>query len=271
MKDLYVKLAHKYGTNLDLFPAGGGNISIKDDNYIYIKKSGTAVVDGLFVKCHMNDINENEMPSIEIWFHLFMKKFTIHMHPKQLGELLHDNPMIDNNETIYVKYINPGKALAEEINKKYNNHSIIFLINHGIIFTSNSLDELHELIMKTLKMDDSIFHLQEFTKRLIWKSKFHLNKGKLNYYIPDIPVYLGYEVVDLNDIDKYKNTYNSYPILIQYTNQLFIIANNKKKYYDIEEMISSYIYLNNINMSKIDDSYIKELMNWDKEKYRQEL
>lgn len=270
MKDLYVKLAHKYGTNLDLFPSGGGNISIKDNNYIYIKKSGTAVVDGLFVRCDMNDINENEMPSIEIWFHLFMKKFTVHMHPKQLGKLLYDNSMMDDNETIYIKYMNPGKELAEEIKKKYTNQSIIFLINHGIIFTSNSLDELHELIIKTLKIDGSIFQLQDITGKLVWKSRFHLNKEKLKYYIPDIPVYLGYEVININEIDIYKDKYQCYPILIEFNNQLFIIANNKKKFYDIEEMIS--FYLNNTNMNTtINYSDIKELMNWDKEKYRQEL
>lgn len=271
MEDIYIKLAHKYGTSLDLFPAGGGNISVKDDNFIYIKKSGTAVVDGLFIKCDMNDINEKEMPSIEIWFHLFMKKFTIHIHPIQLGELLNGNAMIDNNETIYINYINPGKTLANEIEKKYNNHSIIFLINHGIIFTSDSLKELHELITKTLNLDNSLYKLKDYTGRMIWKSRFYLSIGKLNYYIPDIPVYLGYEVISMNDIDKYIDNYNNYPILIEYNSQLFIIANNKKKYYDIEEMIASYIYLSKSNMASIDDTTIRELMNWDREKYRQSL
>lgn len=271
MTDIYLKLSRKYGTILEWFPAGGGNISVKENNYIYIKKSGTAVVDGLFLKCDMNNIDENEMPSIEIWFHLFMKKYTIHMHPFKLGELLNQKLMIDNDETIYIDYVNPGKELADKIQMKYNNHSIIFLINHGIIFTSDSIDELHELIRKTLIVDDSLFEIQENTDKLVWKSNHNLNIGKLNYYIPDIPIYLGYEVIDSKDINNYISNYNTYPVLINYNNQLFIIANNKKKFYDIEEMIVSYIYLSKSNMKTIDDNDIYKLMNWDKEIYRQAL
>lgn len=193
------------------------------------------------------------------------------MHPIQLGELLNEKIMIDDNETIYIDYVNPGKDLAHKINLKYNNNSIIFLINHGIIFTSDSIDELHELIRKTLFVDNSLFEIQEKTDRLVWKSNHNLNIGKLNYYIPDIPIYLGYEVIDIKDINNYTAKYNIYPVLINYNNQLFIIANNKKKFYDIEEMIISYICLDKSNMKTINDNDIYKLMNWDKEIYRQGL
>ena len=154
MSEEYIILSHKYGTILSWFQAGGGNISVKENNILYIKQSGTAVCDAKYVECDINKLltnlsnsedNFNDavvsggIPSIEVWFHTFTKKYTIHMHPCELCEILCSEKIPDyilnNSNYLIIPYINPGKELSKEIYKKYNNQSVIFLINHGVIFT----------------------------------------------------------------------------------------------------------------------------------------
>jgi len=51
MADEYKYLSNKYGVFLNWFQAGGGNISVKESNELYIKQSGTAVCDGKYIIC----------------------------------------------------------------------------------------------------------------------------------------------------------------------------------------------------------------------------
>lgn len=291
MANDYKYLSNKYGTILDWFPAGGGNISVKSDNLIFIKQSGTAVCDGKYIICDLNKLldnldNKNDnfnnailsdshgIPSIETWFHTFTKKYTVHMHPSELSNILCSNNIsFDNNddEKLYINYINPGKLLSLEIYNIYNNHSIIYLMNHGIIFTSDTLEHLHYLITSVLDSYNNLFQLQNIIKKTVWKSKKYLNASKIKAYIPDIIIYLGYEIVENNNIEQYINKYNRYPILISYNNSLYIIAETKKKYYDIEEMIECYINFDKNSTTIINDNDIDKLMNWDREIYRQQI
>lgn len=295
MEDVYVCIAYKYGTNLNWFPTGGGNISVKCNNYMLIKESGTAVSDAKYVKCdihhimsnltcqndYIDDIITKSRASMEVWFHAFTKKYTIHMHPVELMEFLctdmfeYDNKREDM-EYLYIDYINPGKELAIEIHKQYDKHSVIFLKNHGVIFTSDSLEHLHEMIEKVLDLDKDWYILSDLLKdKLIWKSKYILHVGKLNVYIPDIVVYLGYEIVDvaqgIDNIEKYENEYNTYPVLISHKEQLYIIASSKRKYYDIEEMILYYIEVSSNAKITINYENVFSIMHMESEKYRQSV
>ena len=127
---------------------------------------------------------------------------------------------INKNDCLLIPYMNPGKDLSLEIYKQYSNHTIIFLLNHGIIFTNDSLSELHTNIIKVLKPSVDIFDLQTITNKLVWKSKFQntLHIGSLNMYIPDIAIYLGYEIVNgtSDNINYYIKQYNCNPILIYF-------------------------------------------------------
>jgi len=299
MADEYRYLSNKYGTFLNWFQAGGGNISVKTNNELYIKQSGTSVCDGKYVLCdnkmlltHLATKEDNYkdcmissllgIPSIEVWFHAFTKKYTIHMHPAEISELichsnykLIHNKMSDyNDEYLIIDYMKPGKKLAQEIWRKYNNESIIFLMNHGIIFTSDSLEDLHNYIIKILQPCEDIFKLQEIiSNKLLWKSS-NINQfisGVINVYIPDIAIYLGYEIVNGNrtDINNYIEKYNNHPCLIIYSNILYIYAETKKKYYDIEEMLTTYLVFNKTAQTKLNNEDIDILINWDREKYRQ--
>jgi ribulose-5-phosphate 4-epimerase/fuculose-1-phosphate aldolase len=287
-------LSLKYGTHLDWFPAGGGNISVKDGNILYVKQSGTAVCDSKFVKCDLHkllnnfyDDNENltdcilssGIPSIEVWFHSFTKKYTIHMHPSELCTILCSNEKIhldkyENIKYLFIDYFNPGKEVSMEIYKTYDNHSVIFLKNHGVIFTSDSLRELHDNIAYVLKScKQNIFDLQMLTNKNIWKSRKLINIGKLNIYIPDIVIYLGFEVTKstYEEIQRYIKEYDKHPVLIRDADDLYIVADTKRKYYDIEEMIDTYLNFHVSAKTTLNKNNIKLLTESDREKYRQNI
>jgi hypothetical protein len=285
MANDYIYLSHKYGVFLNWFQAGGGNISVKENNILYIKQSGTAVCDAKYVKCNIDKllssdsdnfkeavINDSDgIPSIEVWFHTFTKKYTIHMHPCELATILCND---EKYNYLTIPYINPGRQLADIIKEQYNNDAIILLLNHGIIFTSDSLIELHSIIINILRPNESIFSLQDIIgNNIIWKSKSSFNIGKINIYIPDIVIYLGHEIVkgNIESINKYMHKYNKYPVLINYNDALYIIAATKKKYYDIEEMLESYSIFEKNGKYTIQQKNIEILTNWDREMYRQSL
>lgn len=181
-----------------------------------------------------------------------------------------------SDKYLIIDYMKPGKELSQEIWKQYNNESIIFLMNHGIIFTSDSLEELHIAISTILQPQQDIFKLQQIvSNKLLWKSS-NINQfisGVINVYIPDITIYLGHEIVNGNliDINNYIKKYNNHPKLIIYSNTLYICAETKKKYYDIEEMLYTYVIFNKTAKTTLTIENIAILMNWDREKYRQNL
>ena len=53
-------------------------------------------------------------------------------------------------ESLILDYFTPGQDIAAELYRKYNNENIIFLLNHGVIFTSDNYNEIYELIEDTL-------------------------------------------------------------------------------------------------------------------------
>jgi len=283
--DDFLYLSRLYGGLDELVQAGGGNISVKNyqKNEIIIKSSGynladVSDIDGYtilntlnlnnFTNLVDNDLNVNIVkggnPSIETFFHLFLKKYTVHLHPTLINIFMCSNmkmPTI-NEQYITIDYYKPGIELSNEIYKIYNKENVIFLKNHGVIFTSDSIGELkhtinncyncfcnnHNLLLSYEKL------LNNHEKKCIYKIPgIYQNKLKCNIisYTPDIAIYL------LNSVVNHDGIY-------------YIIGNSKYKCYQIFEVLLSYFTLseNNANIG-LTDSQISELISWDKEKYRQ--
>ena len=154
------KLSKYCGERFDLVQAGGGNISVKCDNLMCIKasginltnvdeKNGYVVIDNkqLLEDIHKNTVSNDiihynyigtKRGSIETYMHSILKKYTIHLHPIQINRILileNAREMITNiyPEGLIIEYFTPGIKLCNEIQKYYDNHEIIFLLNHGII------------------------------------------------------------------------------------------------------------------------------------------
>jgi rhamnose utilization protein RhaD (predicted bifunctional aldolase and dehydrogenase) len=166
----YVHLCQIIGGCTDLIQAGGGNISIKSNEQLIIKKSGyflgeTTSTKG-YVLCNLTAIKEafyktNEdltltiqggdlpgQPSIETFFHILPKKYILHLHPTKLlsylcgtnweSDILHLNV----ESSLNIRYKKPGLELAKEIIAQYKDENILFLQNHGVIVCDNTIDSV---------------------------------------------------------------------------------------------------------------------------------
>lgn len=170
------KLSKLFGERFDLIQAGGGNISVKVDELMFIKSSGLNLSDlredyGYSIientklkKDVLNDIYENinnynlfinNRASMETYMHSFLKKYTIHLHPIQCNNILVRKNYKEILESLIpnsciIEYVTPGIDLSKEISKHYNNESIILMANHGIIVTSDVYEDILTILNNLL-------------------------------------------------------------------------------------------------------------------------
>ena len=176
----WVEISKKLGENTAYIQGGGGNTSIKlDDHQMLIKASGVSlqdvsetrgysIVDYNKVSEYIKYSQDNEQlfnakvqefcigkhmrPSIETGFHAILKKAVIHTHSvyaniltcsvegKNIAKKLFP-------KSLWIQYQTPGKDLIQFIANKINSigemPDVIFLQNHGIIVTSDSMEKAH--------------------------------------------------------------------------------------------------------------------------------
>lgn len=199
----FFEFCRMIGSMTDHVQGGGGNCSYKDNEKMYIKASGTmmslvdhnnmAIVN--FKKVlkalarHSNPDNfdkevsslkQNEnKPSIETGFHALLDKYVIHSHSVYVNTVAcsKDFQGIINNLSIpiiWVEYSAPGIDLCKSISKSLSDirksliikPKIIFLQNHGLIVSSNSIDELiysYSLVHEEIKR---LVHFPNFSSIL---------------------------------------------------------------------------------------------------------
>ena len=161
----------KIGSDRSLTQGPGGNISMKLNRHILVKKSGSLMSEALqkeiFVKLKLSrsirliELNiwflkkfkNEDTPSIESFFHLLIPdKYVLHLHSvnsvsvairKDFFELFKQHP-----EIICLSYEKPGVKLAKMIArvKDMSRIKIILLQNHGLILFGKTIDELEEKI-----------------------------------------------------------------------------------------------------------------------------
>ena len=178
------------GERFDLVQAGGGNISFKTDNTLFVKSSGCNLTDidihknyvGVKYKNIIHDINniikttdkkqlekysskivndnilflKKYKPSIETTMHCITKKYTVHIHPLAFSSIcgLSDCKELINkhfNDVCFIDYVTPGISVTQQLMDKYTNENIIFLKNHGIVVTSDDPNEIYNLLENTIK------------------------------------------------------------------------------------------------------------------------
>ena len=130
-------------------------------------------------------INKINRPSIETLLHSTLYKYTLHTHPivvniivikKKWKEILLS--IFKNKDMALVPYKTPGIDLALELNKVISNFKvipkIIFLQNHGLIITSNNINDIQktteivlEKIEKYLKIDMKKYKLTNKISKMI--------------------------------------------------------------------------------------------------------
>jgi len=316
------------GERFDLVQAGGGNSSVKVGEWMFIKASGVnmANVDTkngyvpLNNKRLLNDIKQNctkdvtkynvfgnKRASIETFMHATLKKYTLHLHPIQVNRLLitKQAKIIVTQlfpEALVIDYLTPGIQICNEIVSKYNGENLLFLINHGIIVTSDSFAEIFEIVNKVItkfeKKQNMNYNKYKYTNILSNHINSHFDIDNVSYlsenYVianyllnnkplfnekitfPDALIYCGIKIIFINnlaDINSYYEDYGELPKIIIINNNVYINSISLGKCRDIEEVLLSNLIVldSNIEKNYLSNDEICFLNNWDAEKYRKML
>jgi len=297
----------------------GGNISVKLDDIIFIKSSGSVLgnitynegyclannknVIDLLIKKQDLQLKETKIfgykiPSMETFFHSFMKKYTVHIHftlsniffCSSNREQIRDFPY----KYATIPYIPPGLLLSENIKAIYDecqkdNTQLFFLSNHGLIITSDNCKEVIEIYENMFhyfnrildnKFNDEFVSFKlnkqlylQFKKPLIIKYLDYPVNILINikYCFPDLAIFIediksientGSNKFDLSSITKKTN-------IIICDNKIYLIGETLNKVYYIIELLEKYKILCDYvydNLSNIND--IQYLQNMEQEKFR---
>tara|TARA_B100001175_G_C19512356_1_gene644723 strand:- start:2178 stop:3227 length:1050 start_codon:yes stop_codon:yes gene_type:complete len=340
-----IELHNLFGKNDNYVQGAGGNISIKENDIIHIKKSGKHFREikdkNDIISCNISKddiqgvlninnkqnlenqynaliedkISGKDRPSIELSFHVFGDKYTLHLHPtivnilnctKQGQEII--KQLCEDNENMsYVNYCKPGIILTDKIiEKRTMLNDITFLFNHGIIITGPSEESIleryellenklrKEIIYEEYKQDDDVELLIEdkIEKKFFIINNDFLRLQELNDMIdidkeifskshlyPDSAIY-NIEAIAQQDVVDWKQT-NKIIYDIKVTDTVkykwsIKVFNKKETMFKIELFINRmkilyFARLNGFTPVFLDDNSVDELVNWDAEKYRQDL
>ena len=319
-----IELHNHFGKNDNYVQAAGGNISIKDGDIIHIKKSGLSfrsmkdkndiislniskkemMQEVLSIKNKtnlenrynklINQKNTNEeRPSIELSFHIFGDKYTLHLHPTLIniftcteeGQEIIKKICEENDNMSYVDYYKPGIILTDAILQERTtlNH-ITFLFNHGIIVTGPSKDSIKDRYKSVEEMLKKEIIYEEYKQEGELLSKeglkhdFFINNSLIKNLIYDSSLF------DNHTLHLYPDSaiYNIRLEPLVETNwtdtsQWLINATNEKEATFKAELfinkmkIIHFAKINGFTPYYLDQDSVDELVNWDAEKYRQDL
>ena len=319
-----IELHNHFGKNDNYVQAAGGNISIKDGDIIHIKKSGLSfrsmkdkndiislniskkemMQEVLSIKNKtnlenrynklINQKNTNEeRPSIELSFHIFGDKYTLHLHPTLIniftcteeGQEIIKKICEENDNMSYVDYYKPGIILTDAILQERTtlNH-ITFLFNHGIIVTGPSKDSIKDRYKSVEEMLKKEIIYEEYKQEGELLSKeglkhdFFINNSLIKNLIYDSSLF------DNHTLHLYPDSaiYNIRLEPLVETNwtdtsQWLINATNEKEATFKAELfinkmkIIHFAKINGFTPCYLDQDSVDELVNWDAEKYRQDL
>jgi len=306
-----IYISKLFGQSIINIQGQGGNISIKTQkNKLLLIKSSGAILGNIDKNSGFCIVDNNsclnllktnsstplsstkvfgyKVPSMETYFHCFMKKYTVHIHFTLSNKFLCVNKVdcLDGLETKHkiIDYYPPGLVLAKKIYEEYEEEvDLYFLKNHGLIITNNSLVELIDLYKRvfdyfnnlldnkytdeliTFKINELLYH--KFNKSIVCRTlnNNYNTYNPIKYCFPDLAVYFQKisKIECLEDINNFINI----PDLIIYKNKYILLGETLSKLYCMIETMDKYIDLcdDYENLISIDNNYIQ---NMEQEKYR---
>lgn len=245
--------------------AGGGNISVKHDEFMYIKGSGSSfknvTTSVMFKGKCINGVRE----SIETCVHFLLKKYVVHLHPICVNRLT----VLENGRDILSKlfpnalildYATPGIKLAASLSRVYRDEKIIFLLNHGLIVTGNNKEEVIKLVKE----------VEEKTKRYAPKQLYTLEETCVPQKDSEIK-YMAYcglkEEIHLKPMIPDHVVYLSKVVYLP-RRGYFAVHNTKEGCENIRDVFRSYVCLLSEKSTFLSENEIAFLTNWEAEKYR---
>lgn len=230
----YVYLSKLFGACIDFVQGTGGNISVKSEKEIVIKKSGFAMSETTlergYIVCSLEKLQQPKVPiedsilygdlpgkpSMEIYFHLLPAKYIIHIHPtsmlkdlcsKDFGRLKSLFP-----SALFVPYLKPGFELGDYIQSNFSSEYIIFLANHGVIFLGDSIGQILSTIDSAFKLINksysdvlflhSVYSMFNDRNKYFVKPSFLLQgipcPTRISRFTPDFHLFLGSSICHIN-------------------------------------------------------------------------
>lgn len=257
---------------------------------------------------------EGERPSIETFLHSISGRYSLHTHPVVVNALTcrkNGEEIIHKlfPDALIIPYATPGIELAKAYFKEYkkykndfkNEPKFVFLMNHGLLVSADTADEVIRLteavtkkIEEFLNIDMSAYHEMIdiahlyndgiewlVTDKNVIDAYHNLNGIWEHFFCPDCVVFLGkkmYAEISEKINEKRFNSFvkeNGYPVIVSYKNNLYIHAESVKKALEIQSVLSfsaQVIMLNrNVECNFLSEKEKNFLLNWDAEKYRKNL
>lgn len=306
----YIYISKYFGQSILNIQGQGGNISIKFNELMLIKSSGCILANtdlntGFCIvnneecikRLRENDSNlkttklfGHKIPSMETYFHSFMKKYTVHLHfilsnIFLCGEEINILSGLNIPHKI-INYYPPGLILAQKIFDSYTEDcNLYFLNNHGIIITGNTIEEIIKLYENIFLYFDSKLELKYsreyisfkitkkifkiFTKTIVCRCYNNLNIEYINnlkYCFPDLAVYIQ-KIYPINNLNQIYN-FNDVPEIIIYNSQIYLLSDNLTKLYCLIETLDLYSELSKNNFEKLKIIDEKSIQAMEQEKYR---
>jgi hypothetical protein len=237
--------------------------------------------------------------------HSILKKYTVHLHPIQINRILISSCAKQVIEKIYpsaliIDYVTPGIKVCDKIKEVYDDQNVIFLLNHGIIITHDSIAEVYKILDDVLVRFETHQQLN-FDKykgtNVISEAVNHafnvsnvsylchdevINKYfienmelfKQNITMPDVLIYCGVKYLfGIDNVAEYKNMFLEPPKIIIERDSIYINSHSLTKCREIEEVLRSNLIILDSTLDNVylDSDEICFLNNWDAEKYRKLL
>lgn len=185
LKNSVIEYCAYIGADLMLVQGGGGNVSWKDGETLWIKASGTCLADAsrkeIFVPVELTHLQQaiasddfqvspkvcgeaSLRPSIETLLHALMPhKVVVHLHAVEvLARLVRSNSeaeirsLVGNSlHWLSVGYFKPGADLAKVIGesmKKTPDVEVVFLKNHGVVIGGADVEGVDNVLRKLVAM-----------------------------------------------------------------------------------------------------------------------
>ncbi len=283
--------------------------SVVDHNMIceYFKNNKVEYSDEQ--KILKDSLIEGKKPSIETFLHAITNDYTIHSHPFCVTLLAAAENGAEILKKLFpsaviVDYATPGIKLAQKYYRAVSECSesnIIFMKNHGLVVSGASAEEalkLHtDVILKICRyldmdIDGYLYSINLFNEmhgidknKIVYRCKYpdiqraiKTGGGVWKFkFSPDCVVYCGKEfMLDNGDTHRsLKEFYEKYglPKVVINDGDAYIIADNMTAANECESVLNftAKLYLKDRDLVCLDDDECSFLLNWNSEKYRQNL
>ena len=244
---------------------------------------------------------ETLRPSVEAGFHAILDKYVIHTHAVYANLINCAKNGADYLKTIFnhrdfsyivIPYVDPGLPLSITIHheiKKYaeiynEKPEVMFLVNHGLIVTSNDLarviylhTEINEKIRLFFKIDDMEKQatIRQLDEMLYQSTMPFINKNlafikKPNQQLANYPLFPD-QLIFLN------NVMDANPNKMVVSKNEVKFATNQLEAQIMNEALFSFLFIvsnlskNNIEISVMDEKDIAFINGWEAEKNRKKL